>query len=221
MLIQKGQIMRIFPDKDYEIYYKANYDENYKKLTAFRKRTDSIVIDLLSHPERIKTGLLGAIVIGVIFAAILCSGAFISGSYTEKETQIASLKATSSELDEKIQAYQVFDSDTKYEQIDEAIAQIVDLQTQYATNDFGDTFDVYAERYLGSYNENWADGLVFKGTPVWVGYYDKADSNTDSIDMVFVLCDGSIPVMVAKTSYSIDKYGNLVELIRLETDILT
>lgn len=202
--------MRLLPDKDFKANYKKRYDANYEKIMSYRKeRSERKANRKPLSPEILKQRILGGFATVIILGSFFGVGAFISSRYDEKESRIDELEQEFLYLDENVKAYQVINSDAKFEQINDALSYVTDLQNQYVSNKFSDDFEGYAARYLGSYNNNWASELKGLEQPVWQGYLDGACNFRDSAKMLFILYDRARPVLVAKVSFSIENNGNL------------
>ncbi len=202
--------MRLLPDRNIKANYKKRYDANYEKLMAYRhRRAEQKAEKSPLTVDNIKQRALGAAVFGVLVFILCMAGTCLSGIYEDKQAEIALLESQITDVDTTIKEYQVINSEEKYQQIADAIVWIEDLQTQYVTNDFRDTFDAYAERYLGDYNSNWAKDIKTVVDPVWKGYLDSSGDLRTSVDMLFILYSNAAPVMAVRVSYSIDGYGNL------------
>lgn len=205
--------MRLLPDKNFKENYKKRYTANYEKLVQKQ------VIKSEHYPDKMKQRLLGFAVFVVIVFIFIMIGVGVSGIFDEKEAKIASLTSKMLELNDTIREYQIVDGDAKYAQLDEAVNCIADLQNQYVLNDFSETFDVYAARYLGSFNYNWADACDFE-RPVWKGYCDKSCDYKDFAEMLFILYDRTVPVMVVNVRFTMDRFGNLEEMTSINKAVL-
>ena len=213
--------MRLLPDKNLKENYKKRYNANYDKIMAYRqnraeKKSDKTPISF----ETRKQQLIGAAATIAIFGCLFCAGCFISSHYSEKEAEIYELEQKAAELDESILQYQLIDSDEKYAQINEAVQQVADLQNQYATGTFSNDFEAYADRYLGSYNNNWIGSDTFYN-PVWKGYVDSSCDFRDMADMIFILYDSDKPVTVVKVSFELSASGNLGRMTHFDKMRLT
>lgn len=206
--------MRLLPDRHIRVNYKKRYAANYERLCDRRqKRADKKAAETL---DTVKQKLVGSIVFVIIILIVFLIGSYLFGVYSEKESQIQALENEIRSLDETIKEYQIVDSEDKFEQLNEAVRWVSDLQNQYITGEFSDTFDVYAARYLGQYNENWADDIDNLENPVWQGYLDRSCDFKESAVMLFILYDKGAPVLVVNVRYSMDRFGNLGEMIHMD-----
>lgn len=207
--------MRLLPDKHIKNTYMEHYKINYERL-ANRKSRKQHTISL----GVIKLQIVGCVVFIIITLAVLVVGFFVLLNRSEKINQISELNSEIQQYEDLIKQYQIIDSEEKNEQINEAVHYVVDLQDQYLSNTFSDTFETYAARYLGSYNENWASDYNDLVAPGWQGFINKACDLMDSAEMVFILYDVSVPKMVVAVSYDLDKFGNLGEMTSMNKVML-
>lgn len=212
--------MRLLPDRHLKTTYKRHYDANYEKIMAFRNDLNKRATERQTcEKTSIKATMLGALSFLLVLGCVLYVAIHLASYNISKQNEIKNLQQQITELDEIIQEYQVIDSEEKYQQIDDALQQVVRLQTMYVTNTCDKSFDVYAERYLGSFNTNWAESLSLIA-PVWTGYVDKSCTYKDFVDMLFVLYDNNYPVMTVHAKYAIDQYGNIERMIKADRQVL-
>lgn len=213
--------MRLLPDKNFKENYKKRYDENYARIMAFRdERAERKANRAPVTGMQIKTGLVGCVATVVILGVLAYTGSFMSSWHDDKKAEIEVLNNKIQSLDITIREYQTINSDEKYEQIDEAVAIVTDLQNQYVANSFSDNFDTYALRYLGEHNESWANSVSDLVDPVWHGHVDRAGDFRGSADMIFILYDEAKPVMVVRISFEIDAAGNLGDITDFDKMVL-
>lgn len=206
--------MQILPDKNFKANYKKRYNANYEKLMSRRQeRAERKARRTPEKPEVIKQRLVGGFVFSFVALVVIFTGYYLSGIYSDKESEIQALENEIQSLDSTIREYQIINSDEKYEQIEEAVQIVTDLQNQYVTGNIGDVFNAYAVRYLGQYNENWADDVDNLTNPVWKGYLDKSGNFRDSASMLFILYDKAAPIVVVSVKFGIDSSGNLSEMV--------
>lgn len=202
--------MRLLPDKNFKENYKKRYNANYKKIVSYRRKREKAKAERPPFdPVKFKKMTAGAVVVIVIFCLIIGVGVIFSSLFNEREEKIVVLKQEIAKNETIIQEYQIINSEEKYEQINEALFYITSLQNQYTSNDFDEDFDVYAERYLGDYNNDWSSELESCKNPVWKGYLDNSCEFRDTADMLFILYDNLKPVIVAKVSYGLTESGNI------------
>jgi len=214
--------MRLLPDRNFKENYKKRYDANYEKIMNYRKeRAEAKAARPPFDFDKFKKTFVGAGAVIVIFGCIFGVGAFFSSLFEENENEIAKLEQEIANIENTIQQYQIVNSEEKYAQINEALLYITALQNQYASNTFSENFDVYAERYLGEYNNNWAAEIETYDNLTWKGYLDNSCEFRNSADMLFILYDNSKPVLVAEISYGLTEAGNLDTLKSVRKQVLS
>ena len=214
--------MRLLPDKNFKENYKKRYDANYEKIMNYRREREEAKAERPPFDlARFKKTLAGAAAVIAIFGSVLGMGAFFSSVFDEQENEITKLEREIAGVENTIREYQVINSEEKYVQINEALFHVTSLQNQYASNEFNADFEVYAERYLGNYNNNWAGELEKCENPVWKGYLDNSCEFRDSADMLFILYDNLKPVIVAKVSFGLTESGNLDVMKSVQKQRLT
>jgi len=201
--------MRIFPDFHFRQHFKERYADNYEKInTRLEERAEERRNRAPISPEAVKRSTVGFAASVVIIGCFFAVGIYINKESSEKERQIAELENSIAYTDSMIKKYQIINGDEVREQITEAVNEVTALQNQYAKQDFADDFDIKANRYLGSYNNNWADDFDLS-EPLWQGYINKAHEFGDTANFLFILYDKKTPVMIADVSFSMDAAGNL------------
>lgn len=212
--------MRWLPDKNFKANYKKRYIENYEKITARREEKDerrAKLNPILS--TNIKQVVLGSVSVIAIFACILGTGVYISSEYGKKEDAISQLKQDIAYSEEIVREYQVINSDEKFEQIDDALVSITNLQNMYLTGIDPTETAAYVNQYLGDYTEAWLTDINCEN-PEWKGYIDWSYDLRDEVRMVFVLCDNISSVGVVRLTLQIDKNGNLSGVRTFDEDRL-
>lgn len=207
------------PDIHFRTNYKKRYEVNYSKLTDRRqKRVKEKAEIAAEHPDAKRQRFIGAIFFFAIFGVIAATGWFLYASYMTKEDEINALTQEICNADDTIKAYQVVASDERIEQLNDAVTQIVLLQTQYLTASYDASFAANATRYLGRYNKNWSDKV--RNDAVWRGYLDLSEGDTRSANGVFILSQNNAPIMVVMTTLSTDASGNFTEIASFRQAVL-
>ena len=213
--------MRVLPDVNFKENYKKHYAENYEKLNAKREeraeRRRSKPRDSL---ETIKYKIAGAAATFIILGSFFAIGAAISLKLSAKEQQIAEIEYNISQADDLIRTYQAINSDETMMQINDMLVHITDLQNQYVTGQFSESFISDAEYYLGSYNNDWSESVDRPAEPVWHGYLNKACSFDETAEVLFILYDTNRPVLLVFASCSIDQFGNIESLSSVRKTVL-
>lgn len=213
--------MRVLPDVNFKENYKKHYAENYEKLTAKREeraeRRRSKPRDSL---ETIKYKIAGAIVTFIILGSFFAIGALVSSKLSIKERQIAELEYNISQIDDLIRTYQIINSDETMLQINSRLAYMTDLQNQYVTGQFSESFISDAEYYLGNYNNDWSESVDKPAEPVWHGYLNKACPFNEKAELLFILYDSNRPVLLVFASCDIDMFGNVGSLSSVRKTVL-
>lgn len=211
--------MRILPDIHFRTNYKKRYEANYSKLTDRRqKRAEQKAEITVKYPDAKRQRFIGAIFFFVVFCAIVLAGWFLYASYTAKEDEINALTQDIYNADDTIKAYQVVASDERIEQLNDAVSQIVTLQTQYLTADYDEGFAAKAARYLGRYNKNWSESE--SKNAVWRGYLDLSEGDTRTANGIFILSQNNAPIIVVMTTLATDASGNFTEITSLRQAVL-
>lgn len=208
--------MRILPNLHFAESYKKHYKENCEKIQTFNEnRKEARAEYRENHPFSVKNLFIGVAAFAGVLAAPIIAGVVLKSQFAEKNNIVKELEASISEANVIIQSYQAVDTESMNEQIETAVFYVTSLQNQYLKNEFSDDFDIYADRYLGEYNSDWAEDIGKLVSPVWKGYVDKASSYSDpetydkEASMVFILYDEDIPIMTVDVIYSLDYNGNL------------
>ncbi len=213
--------MRLLPDRNFKENYKKRYDANYTRIMTFRNARAELKAG--KRPvtgKQVGTGFVGFVATIVVLGTLAYVGFFMSSWHDAKKAEIKALNDGIQSLNMTIQEYQTINADEKYEQIEEAVVVVTDLQNQYVANTFSDSFSTYAVRYLGSHNENWAADISGLVRPVWKGHIDRAGDFRSSVDMIFILYNEAKPAVVVKTMFEIDAAGNLGEMTGFEKMVL-
>lgn len=215
-IIQLGDFdMRILPDKNFKASYKSRYEANYEKLTAKRQaRVEQRAANRSNHEEK-KQRLVGAIVFSIITAIVVCAGVYVFDVFSEKESAVNTLEQQIDIIDAEIKAYQTVVSDERVGQLENAVAQITALQTQYLSDERSDDFEALAAQYLGDYNESWSQAAGDKAPFKWTGHLDLSDCEINSAKGVFILFRGNVPVSVAAATLETDAQGNFTKITKL------
>lgn len=201
--------MRIFPDFHFRQHFKERYADNYEKInTKLEERAEERRNRTPVSPETVKRNTVGFAASVIIIGCFFAVGIYINQKSSEKELRIAELENSIAYTDSLIKQYQIINGDEVREQMTEAVSEVTALQNQYAKQDFTDDFDIRANRYLGNYNNNWADGFDLT-EPLWQGYINKAHEFGDTANFLLILYDSKAPVMIVDVSFSMDAAGNL------------
>lgn len=211
--------MRILPDIHFRTNYKKRYEANYGKLTERRQKKAKEKAEIAAeHPNAKRQRFVGAIFFFIVFGVIVLISWFLYASYSSKESEINTLVQNIHNADDTIKAYQVVASDERIEQLNEAVSQIVTLQTQYLTANYDAGFAAKSARYLGRYAENWAEAV--DENAVWHGYLDLSEGDTRTASGVFILSQDNSPVVVVTTKLATDAAGNFTEITSLRRAVL-
>lgn len=207
------------PDPNFRENYKKAYDRNYSRLQEkIKSRTQEVKEKQdnfpRSKPDFFKNVFVGGAVFLSIVGAYFAFGVFISSQFDKKEAAIEELAVKIAEADTRVQHYEAINGESMKQQLNDAVMYVTSAQNQYLTQNFDETFGPYAERYLGDYNNNWEksntpDGFEVSEDCVWKGYVNKVCDFDGEASLIFILYDGSIPVMLADVTYEMDRYGNL------------
>lgn len=202
--------MRILPDRHFKEHYSEHYNANYEKISAklagMSEKRQNRTHD---SPDVVKYKIVGGIATGVILGVFITIGLWLSSMFNAKEQQIASLEQSINTVDSLIKKYQIINGDAMREQFNEVVVNVAKIQTEYSAGSFSDESEAIADRYLGSFNNNWSDSEISLTAPFWRGYINKAHEFDDTAEFVFILYDAEIPKMIAVVRYDIDINGNV------------
>ena len=216
-IIQLGDFgMRILPDKNFKASYKARYEANYEKITAKRQSRAEQKAASRLKPEEKKQRLVGAIVFSIVTVVAICTGVYVFNIFSEKERVVSTLEQQIGAIDADIKAYQTVVSDERVGQLENAVAQITALQTQYLSDTRSDNFEALATQYLGDYNESWSQAIDDKASLTWTGRLDLSDCKINSAKGVFILFQGNVPVSVVAATLETDVQGNFTKITALK-----
>lgn len=183
----------------------------------FRRRKEARLAQKASRTSNtLKQTLLGSVVCVCVFAFLGVIGLNISNLYNERELSISKLTEKIQACNEAIKQFQVVDTDAKEQQAKEALTYVTDIQNMYLNNAYTTDYDVYAMRYLNEYNTDWSVDCDALTKAVWSGYIDFAYDDTQMTRMCFILSDNGCPVKTVVLYYTVDRFGNLETVTRMD-----
>lgn len=206
--------MQLLPDRNFRSNYKKRYDSNFEKLMERKEKRLAQKASRTSNT--LKQTLLGSIVCVCVFSFLGIIGLNISNLYNERELSISELTEKIQACNEAIKQFQIVDTDAKEQQAKEALAYVTNIQNLYLNNNYDADYDIYAIRYLGEYNADWSANCDALIKAVWSGYIDFAYDDTQTTRMCFILSDNGCPVKTVVLYYTVDRFGNLETVTRMD-----
>lgn len=206
--------MQLLPDRNFRSNYKKRYDTNYEKLMQ-RKKARSIQ-KASKTPCASKQTLLGCIVCVCVFVFLGIVGLNISSLYNEREFSINELAEKIRVCNDAIRQFQTVDADAKKQQTEEALVYVTEIQNMRLNNAYSADYDIYAVRYLSQYNTDWSADCATLTKAIWSGYIDFAYDDVQATRMCFILSDNGCPVKTVVLYYTVDRFGNLETVIRMD-----